>query len=402
MPGPRPVLCTFPEDFLQEAIDTVGRRTVAVQTVQRFRLVLLLHERPSLGNDEAAAAVGLSARQVQRWRSRWATGDFSVEDHPGRGRKAAFSPLDQALIQAMACEVVAETKEPLSRQSLADLVRRGRATLGKKISRSTVWRMLHEAAIKPWQYEHWIFPRDPRFAEKAGPILDLYAGMWEGKPLSTKDYVLCLDEKTSIQARQRSHDEMPPKPKRSRRIESEYERQGALQYLAAWDVHRGIVLGRCEAKTGIKPPADWWIRQVLEPTRSRLPRSQPGCSPCRGRNWLRSRSWSDAEATDVASANWISVRSPVHVELVLTWSRIDQVQREHVLIGHLHFAYILDACEVASSGQRSYEAELVGVAAGPALALGHHLHVVLELPVDEDRLDHQGVSKDVNRPHSQF
>src|SRR5271157_2749468 len=64
-----------------------------------------------------------------------------------------FPPLDQAL----ACEVVAETKEPLSRQSLADLVRRTRATLGKKISRSTVWRMLHEAAIKPWQYEHWIF-----------------------------------------------------------------------------------------------------------------------------------------------------------------------------------------------------------------------------------------------------
>jgi len=174
-----------------------------------------------------------------------------------------FPPLDQALIQAMACEVVAETKEPLSRQSLADLVRRARATLGKKISRSTVWRMLHEAAIKPWQYEHWIFPRDPRFAEKAGPILDLYAGTWEGKPLSTKDYVLCMDEKTSIQARQRSHDEMPPKPKRSRRIESEYDRQGALQYLAAWDVHRGIVLGRCEAKTGIKPFGRL-VDQVLE------------------------------------------------------------------------------------------------------------------------------------------
>src|SRR5271157_89418 len=71
---------------------TVSRRTVAVQTVQRFRLVLLLHEQPSLGNDEAAEAVGLSARQVQRWRSRWATGDFSIEDHSGRGRKAAFSP----------------------------------------------------------------------------------------------------------------------------------------------------------------------------------------------------------------------------------------------------------------------------------------------------------------------
>jgi hypothetical protein len=164
-----------------------------------------------------------------------------------------FPPLDQALIHAMACEVIAETEEPLSRQSLADLVRRARVTLDKKISRSTVWRMLHEAAIKPWQHEHWIFPRDPRFAEKAGPILDLYAGTWEGKPLGPKDYVLSLDEKTSIQARRRRHKEMPPQPKQRRRIETEYKREGALQYLAAWDVHRGIVLGRCEPKTGIKP-----------------------------------------------------------------------------------------------------------------------------------------------------
>src|ERR1700730_12707670 len=92
MPGPRPALCTFPDDFLQEARNTIHRRTVAVQTVQRFRLVLLLAEQPSLGNDEAAIVVGLSARQVQRWRSRWAARYFSIEDHPGRGRKSTFSP----------------------------------------------------------------------------------------------------------------------------------------------------------------------------------------------------------------------------------------------------------------------------------------------------------------------
>jgi hypothetical protein len=164
-----------------------------------------------------------------------------------------FPPLDQALIHATACETIAETKEPLSRQSLADLVRRSRETLGKKISRSVVWRMLHEAAIKPWQYEHWLFPKDPRFAEKAGPILDLYAGTWEGQPLGAKDYVLSMDEKTSIQARGRTHLEMPPEPEQTRRIEAEYERNGALQYLAAWDVQRGMILGRCEPKTGIKP-----------------------------------------------------------------------------------------------------------------------------------------------------
>ncbi len=181
------------------------------------------------------------------------------------GAKPFFPPLDQALIHAMACEVIAETEEPLSRQSLGDLVRRSQTTLGKNISRATVWRMLHEAAIKPWQYEHWLFPKDPRFAEKAGPILDLYAGHWEGQPLGPKDFVLSLDEKTSIQARGRSHEETPPQPEQTRRIESEYDRNGALQYLAAWDVHRGMVLGRCEKKTGIKP-FGLLVDQVLEQT----------------------------------------------------------------------------------------------------------------------------------------
>jgi transposase len=163
----------------------------------------------------------------------------------------------------MACETIAATKEPLSRQSLADLVRRSRATLGKNISRSTVWRLLHEAAIKPWQYEHWLFPKDPLFAEKAGPILELYAGQWEGRPLGPRDYVLSMDEKTSIQARGRSHEEMPPAAEQTRRIEAEYERNGALQYLAAWDVHRGMIMGRCEKKTGIKP-FGLLVDQVLE------------------------------------------------------------------------------------------------------------------------------------------
>ena len=92
MPGPVPACCTFPDDFVQDARDTIRRRTAAVQVVQRFRLVLLLQEQPSLRNEEAADAVGLSSRQVRRWRRRWASEDFSIEDQPGRGRKPAFSP----------------------------------------------------------------------------------------------------------------------------------------------------------------------------------------------------------------------------------------------------------------------------------------------------------------------
>jgi hypothetical protein len=153
----------------------------------------------------------------------------------------------------MACQAVAETKLPISRQSIADLTKRATDALGKPISASSVWRILHEDAIKPWQYEHWIFPRDPAFADKAGRILELYAGQWEGQPLGEKDCVLSSDEKTSIQARARCQAEMAPQPGQTRRIETEYERRGALQYLAAWDVRRGVVLGRCEAKTGLRP-----------------------------------------------------------------------------------------------------------------------------------------------------
>jgi hypothetical protein len=167
------------------------------------------------------------------------------------GPNPAFPPLDEAVVKALACELVCRTEKPLSRQSLADLTTRARSELGKPISRSTIWRILHTDAIKPWQYEYWIFPRDPQFAEKAGPILDLYAGIWRGKPLRRTDCIISADEKTSIQARVRCHATLGLAPGRRRRVEFEYDRGGALQYLAAWDVRRGIVMGRCERSTGI-------------------------------------------------------------------------------------------------------------------------------------------------------
>jgi hypothetical protein len=169
----------------------------------------------------------------------------------------------------VAGELVAETKQPLSRQSLADVTACAQKALGKAISRSTVWRILATDAIKPWRYKYWIFPRDPQFAEKAGPILDLYAGTWQGQSLGPKDYILSADEKTSIQARIRCHPALPPAPGRPAHIENEYERGGALQYLAAWDVRRGYVMGRCEPTTGIEPFGRL-VTQVLaeEPYRS--------------------------------------------------------------------------------------------------------------------------------------
>ena len=150
----------------------------------------------------------------------------------------------------------------MSRQSTTDLAQRVRDELNKPISRSTVWRILDEDAIKPWQYEHWIFPRAADFFEKAAVVLDLYEGYWQGERLDPFDRILSSDEKTSIQARIRCHATLGPAPGR-RRVEAEYQRGGALQYLAARDVQQGRVLGRCEAKTGIEPFGRL-VQQVME------------------------------------------------------------------------------------------------------------------------------------------
>src|SRR3954451_11431229 len=162
-------------------------------------------------------------------------------------------PLDRAVVASIACDVVARTGNPLSRQSTTDRADRARDEPNKPISRSTVWRILDEDAIKPWQYEHWIFPRAANFFEKAAVALDLYEGYWQGERVDPFDRILSSDEKTSIQARIRCHATLGPAPGRRRRLEAEYERGGALQYLAAWDVQEGLVLGRCEAKTGLAP-----------------------------------------------------------------------------------------------------------------------------------------------------
>jgi transposase len=173
-------------------------------------------------------------------------------------------------VKALACARPTELGLPLARLSIAELrrtvIERG---IAATISGTTLWRWLSEDAIRPWRHRSWIFPRDPAFAEKAAPILDLYAGRWRGRRLRTDEFVLSADEKTSIQARARIHPGSPPGPGRAARVEHEYARAGALAYFAAWDVRRAQVFGRCEERTGIAP-FERLVEQVMgaEPYRS--------------------------------------------------------------------------------------------------------------------------------------
>jgi hypothetical protein len=188
----------------------------------------------------------------------------------GAAASRPFPPLDRAIVVSIACDVVARTGNPLSRQSTTDLARRAQDELHKPISRTTVWEILDADAIKPWQYEHWLFPRAPDFFAKAAVVLDLYEGYWQDERLDPFDRVVSTDEKTSIQARVREDPTWGPGPRRPRRVAAKYKRGGALQYLAAWDVQQGRVMGRCEARTGIEPFGRL-VGQVMEHPDYRTP-----------------------------------------------------------------------------------------------------------------------------------
>lgn len=237
----------------------------AGRTQQRLalRARIVLHAADGLSNSGIATDLGSCPDTVRKWRHRWCSSPTlaSLADAARSGRPPRFTPVQVARVKALACTHPADHTLPLSRWSCPDLARQAVAVgICSGVSASTVRRWLAQDPIKPWQFQSWIFITDPDFETKAERILGLYAGRWDGQPLGRNDYVISSDEKTSIQARCRCHPTLPPGRSRIMRVTHDYHRRGAVAYLAAYDVHRGRVHGRCEDTTGI----DQFMRLVQQ------------------------------------------------------------------------------------------------------------------------------------------
>lgn len=154
---------------------------------------------------------------------------------------------------------------PIARWSYSELakalVRLGVVT---SIAVSSVWRWLKAERLKPWHYHLWQHSTDPQFRDRARVVLALYEQA--AALLQRKIWVVCVDEKTSIQARERIDLPRPAGPGRPVRVASRYKRRGALQLFGALSVADGKVYGCCRARrrfvdfqalvqTGIVPEA---------------------------------------------------------------------------------------------------------------------------------------------------
>jgi transposase len=229
------------------------RGTAQHRQVLRAQIVLLAAA--GWTNAGIARKLGLAVNTAGKWRKRYAEqGMEGLRDRKRAGRPRGFAAAVVAEVKAIACELPATRGIPISRWSLGELRQEVIASgLVSEVSTTTLGRWLAEDVIKPWRHHAWIFPRDPAFQAKAARVLDLYERVVDGTPLGEDEYVISADEKTQVQARCRCHPTLPTGRARVLRVEHEYDRGGALAYLAAWDVHHARLFGRLEPTTGIAP-----------------------------------------------------------------------------------------------------------------------------------------------------
>lgn len=282
------------------------RPTAQNRQCLRARIVLMAADQ--VPNARIAAQLHVCVDTVRTWRGRFARHRVKgLADASRSGRPPAHSALQTAQVKAIACTTPADRGVPLARWSAAEIARQAVADkVVDSISRATVARRLAEDVIKPWQYRSWISPTDPNFAAKAGPVLDLYARCWEGRPLEAGEYVISADEKPGIQALHRRRGQ-PAQPGQPRHIEFEYRRGGTLAYLAAYDVHHARVIGTIAPTTGIEPFTKL-VTQVMtaEPYKS-----------AKHVYWIvdngsSHRGWTAADRLQAAHPNTTMVHLPVH------------------------------------------------------------------------------------------
>jgi transposase len=222
---------SLPKDVEQWLRVQVGSALTPQRIVERCQIILLSAE--GQNNLEIAAALRMTRQKVARWRDRFnQLGRAGIEqDAPGRGRKAVYGPEMRKLI----IERTLHARPPLathwSRRTLAKALDVGATTIGQ------VWR---ENGLKPHLTRTFKVSNDPRFVEKLENIVGLYLNRPEHA------LVLCCDEKSQVQALDRTQPGLPLKKGRAGTMTHDYVRHGTTTLFAALNVADGTLIGQCQ------------------------------------------------------------------------------------------------------------------------------------------------------------
>lgn len=204
--------------------------TVSVRLARRAQIVLLASE--GKDNIQIAAELGTGRVQVGRWRDRYAKKGFrGIErDLPRGGRKPT---IDAAEIVRLTTQTKPEAATHWSTRTLA-------AHAG--VSDTTVLRIWRANGLKPHVVKGFKVSRDPKFAEKLEDIVGLYMSPPEHA------LVLCCDEKSQIQALDRTQPGLPLKKGRAATMTHDYKRHGTTTLFAALNILDGSVIGSCQPR----------------------------------------------------------------------------------------------------------------------------------------------------------
>ena len=214
---------------------------------RRAHLILAAHAHPDWSTKHVARALRCHESWVRKWRRRW-NQTYVLTDAPRPGAPRRFSSEIRAQVTALACSLPRSHGIPLTHWSRAELTRHVAATPGlPEISPRTIGRWLTAEQIRPWRFHSWQHIQEPEtFLQRARPVLRLYEHAHS--LLQEGIWVVCADEKTSIQAREAEQAPRPAIKGHPVYQSPRYHRRGALHLMAALSVADGLVYGQCHTR----------------------------------------------------------------------------------------------------------------------------------------------------------
>jgi transposase len=227
MPDPRAVPVVLSVEEREQLEAWARRRSSAQALAQRSRIVLAAAD--GLKNTEIAERLGITHGMARRWRTRFAEARLDgLVDEPRPGRPRLIS-------DAQVEEVIVRTLETTPRDATHWSTRSMAAQVG--LSQSAISRIWRAFGLQPHRVETWKLSRDPLFIDKVRDVVGLYLAPPE------RAVVLCVDEKSQIQALDRTAPILPLLPGTPARATHDYKRSGTSSLYAALDLTSGRVIG---------------------------------------------------------------------------------------------------------------------------------------------------------------